>query len=229
MPLPEPRFRLPRVWSNGELKKIAKLFKGDIVNVSAWKDEDKEGGVYRNYFLNATSYTITNYKREARGFQGVDGEIFLDLTGNLPIELIKRFDVVFNHTTLEHIFDVDKAFSNLCLMSRDVVIVVLPFLQEMHGEYGDYWRFTPLAITKLFERNGLETIHLTFNKDRNASVYVFAVATRNASAWVGSHNFVIESGLAKTDKSGKVIGYNAITEEESSFIRRVINKLKSWR
>ena len=52
--------RLNREWSNDELKKFAHLFKGDIVNVSAWKDEDKEEGFYRQYFDRAKSYKITN-------------------------------------------------------------------------------------------------------------------------------------------------------------------------
>lgn len=34
-------FRRPRLWSNSELKKIAHLFEGWVVNVSAWKDLDK--------------------------------------------------------------------------------------------------------------------------------------------------------------------------------------------
>ena len=125
------KFRLPRLWSNAEIRKFAPLFQGDVVNVSAWKDVDKEGRKYRDYFTKARSYSITNYNADARGLQGVDGEIFLDLTAPLPAELKGKFDVVFNHTCLEHIFEVEKAFENLCLMSSDVVITVVPFLQQM--------------------------------------------------------------------------------------------------
>lgn len=62
------KFRIPRIWSNRELKKFAKLFRGTVVNVSGWKDNDKEGANYREYFINASEYWITNYKSEARGF-----------------------------------------------------------------------------------------------------------------------------------------------------------------
>jgi len=175
--------RLPRIWSNRELARFAHLFAGDVVNVSAWKDEDKEGRRYRDYFSRARSYTITNFKTEARGFQGMDQEIFLDLEGDLPGDLAERFDVVFNHTTLEHIYDAQTAFRNLCRMSRDVVILVVPFLQPYHSDYGDYWRFSPLLVKRLLEDSGLEALYLSYNSHRRSSVYVFAVASRHPDRW----------------------------------------------
>ncbi len=42
-------------------------------------------------------------------------------------------------------------FKNLCLMTKDILVLVVPFLQQMHGHYGDYWRFTPLTIKRMFE------------------------------------------------------------------------------
>lgn len=177
--------RLPRVWSNRELEKHAHLFTGRVVNVSAWQDADKEGRRYSEYFTNATSYTITNYKAEARGFQGLDGEIFLDLEQSLPEGLHRAFDLVFNHTTLEHVYDIRGAFGNLCEMSRDGVIIVLPFLQQYHSDYGDYWRLSPLAIKRMFEDNGFEVIYQSFNSDRMSSVYVYTIASRTPERWRG--------------------------------------------
>ena len=175
--------RLPRVWSNAELARFAPLFSGRVVNVSAWKDVDKEGRRYRDYFTAATSYSITNYHAEARGWQGTAEEIFLDLEQPLPAGLEQDFDVVFNHTTLEHIFDLRQAFANLCGMSRDVVILVVPFLQPYHTDYGDYWRFSPLAVKRLFDEQGMELNYLSFNSHRAAAVYVFAIASRYPERW----------------------------------------------
>lgn len=177
------KFRLPRVWSNRELKKFAHLFTGEVVNVSGWKDGDKENGEYRKYFINKRSYTITNYKTEAMGFQGQEGEVFLDLEKELPKDLVGRFDVVFNHTVLEHVFEVQTAFRNLCLMSKDIVILIVPFLQQMHTDYGDYWRMTPLAVQKMFAKNGMKTLYLSFNDNAEASVYIFAIASREPKKW----------------------------------------------
>jgi hypothetical protein len=175
--------RLPRIWSNRELEKYAHLFHGRVVNVSGWKDIDKEGRHYRDYFKNASSYEITNYKSEARGLQGFENEIFLDLEKKLPEKLIANFDVVFNHTTLEHIYDIKTAFSNLCNMSKDIVIIILPFLQQYHSNYGDYWRFTPLAVKRMFEENGFELLYQSFNNNKLSSVYIFTIASRHPEKW----------------------------------------------
>lgn len=175
--------RLPRLWSNRELARFAAWFPGAVVNVSAWKDEDKAGRHYRDYFTAATSYTLTNYQPEMRGFQGTPGEIFLDLTAPLEPNLVRGFDVVFNHTTLEHVYEVQTAFRNLCALSRDVVIVVAPFLQPYHGTYGDYWRFTPLALRRMFTEVGFTPLYLSFNSHRAAAVYLFAIASSQPDRW----------------------------------------------
>lgn len=153
------------------------------MNVSGWKDGDKEKGVYRDYFVNAEQYAISNYKSEARGFQGFENEFFLNLEEDLDNSLLGKFDVVFNHTVLEHVFDVHKAFKNLCSLSKDVVILVVPFLQKMHADYGDYWRFTPSTIKLLFEKNNMHLQYLSFNSDAFSSVYVFAIGVKNKDKW----------------------------------------------
>lgn len=176
-------FEKPRKWSNNELKKFAHYFDGDVVNVSGWKDSDKEGSFYKNYFVNSNSYTITNFESDKKGFQGYENEVFLDLEKKIAPKLVEKFDVVYNHTTLEHVYEFRHAFKNICLMSRDVVILVVPFLQQMHASYGDYWRFTPLSIKKLFEENGLKVLYSSFNEDSNTSVYLFFIASKHPKKW----------------------------------------------
>lgn len=174
---------LARRWSNRELKKFASWFSGAIVNVSAWKDEDKEGAHYADYFTQKTSYAITNYKAEARGLQGTDNEIFLDLERPIDPALAGKFEVVFNHTVLEHVYEFQAAFTNLCALSNDLVIVVVPWLQPYHSDYGDYWRFSPLAVKKMFEANQLAPLYISFNEDAFASVYVFAIGSKQPERW----------------------------------------------
>ncbi len=181
-------YRLPRKWSNAELKKFSSFFCGDIVNVSAWKDEDKEGGFYKDYFPYAKSYILTNWDSKARGYQGFKNEIYLDLEHELPSKLNKKFDVVFNHTTLEHVYNFNLAFKNLCDLSNDVVIICVPFIQPYHGtpECGDFWRFTPEAINRLFVNNGFATIYLSANSNFLSSVYVFAIGSSNPEKWLSN-------------------------------------------
>lgn len=188
---PDSKFRKTRIWSNLELKKNAHFLDGDIINVSGWQDSDKRGGCYKDYFTNAKSYTISNYSGDS-GFQGNPGEIFIDLEKDLSSENIGKFDVVFNHTTLEHVFEVKKAFENLCLLSRDIVIIVVPFLQEMHfGEsFKDYWRFTPFAIKRMFEDNKMNLIYLNANNNSKNSVYLFAIGSRYPQKWINKIDYI---------------------------------------
>lgn len=182
----EREFRLPRLWSNAELRRVGPLVEGSVVNVSGWKDSDKNGGVYRDYFPRAAAYTITNYEGH-RGHQGGESEIFLDLVAPLPDALHGRFDAVFNHTTLEHIFEVDKAFDTLCALSRDLVILVAPFIQTQHENRNvlDYWRFTPTCLREMFRRRGFETVYESANAHAVAGIYIFVVATRHPDRWRG--------------------------------------------
>lgn len=215
------KFRSARVWSNKDLKKFSKLFKGEIINVSGWKDIDKEGERYKNYFSNASGYWISNYKAEARGFQGnLENEIYMDLEADLDISLHKKFDVVFNHTVLEHIFNIGKSFENLCELSKDIVIIVVPFLQEQHGEYGDYWRFTPLTIQKLFACNGLDLIYINYNDPTNESVYILAIGSRYKDKW---HNIISDRDNQLNNINDFMLGTKII---KNSMLYNISNRLR---
>lgn len=181
-------FRLPRTWSNTILSALGPCFLGEVINVSGWADLDKAGKRYRDYFTQATAYYVSNHV----GQSGTDDsmavtDFSLDLTCSLPPDLVKRFDVVFNHTTLEHIFDIHTAFQNLCQMSRDVVIVVVPFAQEVHfnESYGDFWRFTPMGLRQLYQQNGLTVIYEAATPDENAGIYLLFVGSHHPEQWQG--------------------------------------------
>lgn len=177
-------FRTPRCWSNRELRRFSHLFSGTAINVSAWQDKDKEGRYYREYFSNVLEYHISNYGTTQGALQGSSNEIFLDLTAELSQELRRKYDVVFNHTTLEHVYDFQTAFTNLCELSSDIVIIVVPWLQQMHTDYGDYWRFSPQALSNMFSERGLTMLYLSWNDHPRSAVYVFAIAARKSSHWL---------------------------------------------
>lgn len=174
-----------RRWSNAELRRWGSLFSGNVINVSGWDDRDKEGGHYQDYFPNKASYSISNIDG-ARGLSGAANEIFLDLTQEVPEDLKGRFDVVFNHTTLEHIFDIHQALAGLCELTRDLVIIVVPFMQAVHYEPGsflDYWRPTPFALEALFRENGLEVVYCANNDNPVYNVYIYCLASRFPERW----------------------------------------------
>ena len=65
--------------------------------------------------------------------------------------------------------------------------MVVPFLQEMHGGFGDYWRF-PQANDKMFTREHFNLLYISFNNHKNTSVYIFALAARDISKWNNQFN-----------------------------------------
>jgi len=94
--------------------------------------------------------------------------------------------VVFNHTSLEHVFDIFKAFSNLCLLSRDIIILVVPQFQRIHDYkrgYKDYWRFTPFAVDRLFYINGLSVLYRETTYGFSESQYLFYIASKKTELW----------------------------------------------
>lgn len=187
--------RIPRKWSNNELKKFAHFFDGKVINVSAWKDEDKEGKRYKEYFINAKEYWISNVGGY-RGLSGLENEIYLDLEKELPRELEENFDVVFNHTTLEHVFNVTKALDNLVKLTKDILILVVPYVQDQHEsrDYGDYWRFTPLGIIKNLEIRGMKVIYLSKTPYKKTATYLFIIASKKPEKWKKSIKKRIDSG-----------------------------------
>ena len=205
---------MPRKWSNKILKEIAPIFNNDVVNISGWEDKDKEGGFYKDYFINASSYTITNYSG-TRGKTGIKNEIILDLSADLDEKMINSYDVCFNHTTLEHIYEVKKAFSTICRISRDIVIIIVPFLQPNHemGTIKDYWRFTPSSLNKLYEEEGMEVVYKNANNHRNSGIYLFYIGSKQPEKWKDSFESInIDEDL------GYWIG--------QSFFRKLKRKLK---
>lgn len=199
----------PRDWSNAELRKFAPLFDGAVINVSGWRDEDKTGGHYRDYFPAAKSYGVSNYRGES-GITGTANEVFIDLEDELPPELAGQYQVAFNHTVLEHVFDIKKAIANICALSHDTVILVTPFLQQVHyieGSFGDWWRPTPMCIERLLEEHGFQVIYQSSNDNPWYVVYVVTIACRDPEKYRQRLTFsktakdtgIIHFGLAESD------------------------------
>ncbi len=177
----------PRKWSNEELRKIAKYFTGDIINVAGGDDSDKEDAYYRSYFTNAQSYAVANYPRQYLG-STKSNDLFIDLSQSIEDNstLLNSYNAVFTHTVLEHIYDLKTAIANLCQMSSDVVISVVPFIQAFHHKnkyYHDYWRFTPYSLKELFDENGFGTIYCNWNSDPIGNIYILHVASKNINKW----------------------------------------------
>lgn len=187
----EPRFRRARIWSNIELKKIAPKFSGDIINISGWADEDKEGRTYKEYFTNARKYEVSNLGGGSQKGKKLNLKKSLNIDLNKPLDMkfYQKFDVVFTHTVLEHVFDIFTAVKNLCNLSSDVIITVVPFIQPVHTandsklKFLDYWRFTPHCLNTLFKKKGFSTIYISGTPLKYTSLYYIHVCSKNPEKW----------------------------------------------
>ena len=178
-------FTNPRQYSNAMMRYYAPLFSGDVINVSGASDSDYYGSFYKDYFKTIDSYSISNAPTADKGLGSVSDksvtEIEIDLNKPVIDTLQKKYDVVLNHTTLEHVYEMHTAFKNLCDMSRDAVIIVVPVLQQIHirESFGDYNRPTTMGIAKMFKENGFTPLVVLTNNQPFAAVYCFAIGVRD--------------------------------------------------
>lgn len=175
-----------RWWSNEEIKRaIAPLSDlQSVINVSGYDDRDKQGGHYREYFPVSIDYFMTYYPTdEAKGKSEAFGKAFpVDLMETLPRKLEERFDLVFNHTVLEHVPNPFKGFEQIVKMSRDLVLTIVPFRQQLHfiqGSFGDYFRITPMGMRYLHQVNGLTTLYESTTPSPAGQIYVVSLATKH--------------------------------------------------
>lgn len=221
----DPRDRRARLWSNDVIAAVGKVASGEVVNVSAWKDSDKNGSLYRDYFPNARTYARTNWGGLISDPDAT--EYWLDLGEPLPENLRGSFDLVFNHTTLEHVFNMNQAVQNLCEMSRDAVLVVVPFSQREHGQdYGDYWRFTGASLRQMFQSHGLEEVFIVQSPYRYSAVYLVGLFARQPSAWS-----TLKEEFPSVHKVGQFVGQGGIGfrlyRTLASFTRRSASRSSS--
>lgn len=175
-----------RAFSNQVLAHIGARVEGNVLNVSGWRDADKQGRRYRDYFPNARSYTVSNYPSPRKGLADVPDSLPLDLTRPVPPHLRGGFDVVFAHTVLEHVFEVERAVEALAALTRDLCVVVVPLVQRQHGideGEGDFWRFTPMALDRLFAPHGLSRVCAVMNDQPWWDVYVVWAGSRSPERW----------------------------------------------
>ena len=89
-----------------------------------------------------------------------NADIIFDLNKDLPKDMFEKYDYVINGGTLEHIFDVAKAMTNIYDMVKPggVVIHIVPFAGlANHGFYS----FSPTFFLDYCEANSFDIINLS--------------------------------------------------------------------
>jgi SAM-dependent methyltransferase len=198
----------PRPWSNSELRLVAPHLGGSVLNISGWKDMDKEGGFYRNYFSGCSNYRVSNVPG-ASGATGSEDELHIDLEIELDPKLTDSFDVSYCHTVLEHVRDPLRALDNIAKLTRRYLILVVPFVQVEHyalGSFSDYFRFTPIGLTEHLSERGFEPIRVTTNRNPVFATYVFYFGVKRSplsiDASLASIKNIEEISILPSDSDG---------------------------
>lgn len=237
-------YRKPRLKTNQFLAEHAHLFIGKVINVSGADDLDKNvslkdyyfgnynnGVPYKTYFTQASEYWISNYPNDRTNLNPQkDNLIYLDLESELDKSLIEKFDVVFCHTVFEHIFDIFTAFRNLCYLSSDIVIFVVPQCQKVHDYtqgYKDYWRFTPFSVEKLFDQNGMKPLFRKTTTGLSSSLYLYYIASKQPHKWEGVFPELspVESYLNWKNDGSTCTPLSFLHLKIEVLIRKIIKKL----
>jgi hypothetical protein len=171
-----------RTYSNVCLKRILTLLNvTSVLNVSGWDDGDKEGGRYADYFSQKVDkYEVSHFENDYLRSDTDISKLVIDLE-DINYQAVEKFELVFSHTVLEHVFDQHNAFRIMCSLAEKYVVGVVPMINVLHWEetYGDYWRFTPHGIRKLFENNGFKLVHLEIGPTSSISQYIIFIGARN--------------------------------------------------
>ena len=123
--------------------------------MGAGADLDGEGGHYRDYFENCTSYTTAEFDKDLKP------DLVLDAR-NMPEIPDGSWDCIYCSGVLEHVDDWHQAFAELTrtLKPGGILLLGLPFRQALHFVPHHYWRFTEFSIRHMLKRN-YEVLEIT--------------------------------------------------------------------
>lgn len=149
---------LARLESNRWLVSQCANITGHVLSIGSGRDEDCEGGYYRDYFPLATSYTTSDVQPGCT--------LVVDVR-SMPEIPDGTYDCVFCSTVLEHVDDYQAGLREMTriLKPGGVLLLGLPFGYPLHGAPNDFWRFTEYGIRYLlrgsYEIEALTGVDLT--------------------------------------------------------------------
>lgn len=145
-----------------ELVNIPKV--NNVLNIGAIQDDiDKEGGYYKDYFVEKKYYTLDKYRNENHPFH-----YNLDVHDLSKINI--RFDIVLCLNTLEHVRNPFVAISEMKSLVNDsgYLFIATPYFYPTHrnpkNRFSDYWRFTDDALRVLVLCSDFEEVWIKHGK-----------------------------------------------------------------
>jgi SAM-dependent methyltransferase len=117
--------------------------------------------VRSNPWLNGQNTVSDDSFFKALGFNEINSmdfvnnenpNIIFDLNQELPNELARRFDFIYNGGTLEHVFDICQGFRNIHSMLKPGGVIVHECPTHNFVDHG-FWQISPTAILDAYSVN----------------------------------------------------------------------------
>ena len=122
----------------------------NVLNLGAVQgDSDKEGKLYKDYFLKKEYFTLDKFRNDSS-----QNHFNLDME-EMDMAHVK-FDLILFMSVLEHLKNPKKVIDKLkfALNPGGYIYVTSPFMYPLHkakdSGYTDYWRFTDDGLRELF-------------------------------------------------------------------------------
>lgn len=131
-----------------------KTFKSAVGKLSLWPRSDVQMTA-QTYF--ETCGLSPLFSMDVSRYEGADFEFDLN-NENLPTELVERFGVVLNGGTLEHVFHVPNALTNITRMLKPggLAVHILPMSNCIdHG----FYQFSPTLMLDYYAAANYELLH----------------------------------------------------------------------
>ena len=121
---------------------------GDVIDLGGTKNAD-----YRELFTGWNTMVSANLSP--------DCDIKCDFEQPLPIK-DEQYDAALLVNMLEHVYNTEGILSETyrILKPKSKVVVVVPFLIQVHPSPRDHWRFTSETLELIFARAGFEEINI---------------------------------------------------------------------
>jgi hypothetical protein len=217
-----------RSWSNERLKFISKSLPefNNALNCSGHLDLDKQGSYYQSYFK-VEKYTISSFENDST-YSNPKKLFLLNLDEDcekVSEEHYQNYDLIFNHTVLEHVMNPYQAFANFenLLAPNGILICVVPFIYKFHfsnGDFGDYWRFTPHTMELLHKQFNLSVKFLEVGPHNSYEKYIISVATR------GSNVPNLEFDKKQFSEWNESLGNNSLSQLIQMVFQKTLDSVK---
>lgn len=164
-----------RQYQNRVICQIAGKTKGKIIL------EVGSGKKIKNRYPYSYGHLFAGHNRFIRSDVNHEfGHKILDVT---KFEEKDKYDLILCLNVLEHVFEYQKALSNIyCALKRKgQLILSVPFIYPLHDQPNDYWRFSLHSIRKLLINNGFFIIEEKTMGLRDFPIMYIVIAKKSNS------------------------------------------------